>query len=137
MIAPVGYRARFEECRRGGEPFATLCQISPARDLNLRPPASETNTLPLDCLACSSENFLALNMFNVKARKSGFLRCLEVVWRVYYVKKNHPKTAIGDRFRFIFVSFLSLLYFRSSQILRPTTCSGAGVKKHGHFVYPP
>ena len=38
-------------CRSGGEPLATLCPIWPARDLNLRPPAPETNVLPLDKLA--------------------------------------------------------------------------------------
>ena len=37
-----------KKCRNGGEPLATLCPILPARDLNLRPPAPETNALPLD-----------------------------------------------------------------------------------------
>ena len=40
-----------EKCRSGGEPLATLCPIWPARDLNLIPPALETNALPLDQLA--------------------------------------------------------------------------------------
>ena len=40
-----------KKCRSGGEPLATLCPIWPARDLNLRPPAPETNALPLDQLA--------------------------------------------------------------------------------------
>ena len=40
-----------KKCCSGGEPLATLCPIWPARDLNLRPPASETNALPLDQLA--------------------------------------------------------------------------------------
>ena len=35
----------------GGELLATLCSIWPARDLNLRPPAPETNAFPLDQLA--------------------------------------------------------------------------------------
>ena len=35
----------------GGEPLATLCPIWPVWDLNLRPPAPETNALPLDQLA--------------------------------------------------------------------------------------
>ena len=34
--------------RSPGEPLATLCLVWPARDLNLRPPASETNTLLLE-----------------------------------------------------------------------------------------
>ena len=34
-----------------GEPLAALCPIWPARDLNLRPFAPETNVLPLDQLA--------------------------------------------------------------------------------------
>ena len=37
--------------RSGGEPLATLSPIWPARDLKLRPPAPETNALPLDQLA--------------------------------------------------------------------------------------
>ena len=37
--------------RSGGNPLTTRCPISPARDLNLRPPAPETNALPLDQLA--------------------------------------------------------------------------------------
>ena len=32
----------------GGEPLATLSPIWPAQELNLRPPARETNALPLD-----------------------------------------------------------------------------------------
>ena len=40
-----------KKCRSGGEPLATLCPIWPAQDLNLRSPAPETNTLPLDHLA--------------------------------------------------------------------------------------
>ena len=40
-----------KKCRSDGEPLATLCPIWPARDLNLRPPAPETNALPLDQLA--------------------------------------------------------------------------------------
>ena len=39
-----------KKCRSGGEPLATLCPIWPARDLNLGPPAPETNALPLDQL---------------------------------------------------------------------------------------
>ena len=39
-----------KKCRSGGELLATLCSIWPARDLNLRPPAPETNALPLDQL---------------------------------------------------------------------------------------
>ena len=37
--------------RSVGKPLATLCPICPARDSNLRPPAPETNALPLDRLA--------------------------------------------------------------------------------------
>ena len=46
-----------KKCRSGGEPLATLCLIWPARDLNLRPPAPETNALPLDQLAGKVANF--------------------------------------------------------------------------------
>ena len=38
----------FKKCCSGGEPLATLCPMWPARDLNLRPPAPETNALRLD-----------------------------------------------------------------------------------------
>ena len=37
-------------CHNGGEPLATLCLIWSAGDLNRRPPAPETNVLPLDQL---------------------------------------------------------------------------------------
>ena len=40
-----------KKCCSGGEPLATLCPIWQARDLNLRPPALETNVLPLDQVA--------------------------------------------------------------------------------------
>ena len=40
-----------KKCRSGGELLATLCSIWPARDLNLRPPAPETNALLLDQVA--------------------------------------------------------------------------------------
>ena len=36
------------KCCSGGEPLTTLCPIWPARDLNLIPPAPETNALPLE-----------------------------------------------------------------------------------------
>ena len=39
------------KCRCGGEQLATLCPILPARNLNLSPPAPETNALSLDQLA--------------------------------------------------------------------------------------
>ena len=37
-----------KKCRNGGEPLATVCPISLAQDLNLEPPAPETNALPLN-----------------------------------------------------------------------------------------
>ena len=37
-----------KKCRSGGEPFATLRSIWPARGLNLRPSTPETNALLLD-----------------------------------------------------------------------------------------
>ena len=37
-----------KKCCSGGEPLATLSPIWLVRDLNLRPPAPETNALPLD-----------------------------------------------------------------------------------------
>ena len=40
-----------KKCHSGGEPLATLCPTWTAQDLNLRPPAPETNALPLDQLA--------------------------------------------------------------------------------------
>ena len=40
-----------KKCCRGREPLAILYSIWPAWDLNLRPPATETNTSPLDQLA--------------------------------------------------------------------------------------
>ena len=56
-----------KKCHNGGEPLATLCPIWPVRELNLRPPAPETNALPLDQLSLFQmipffflRNFLAL-----------------------------------------------------------------------------
>ena len=40
----------FSKCHSSGEPLATLCLISLAKNLNLQPPALETNTLLLDQL---------------------------------------------------------------------------------------
>ena len=42
----------------GGEPLAAFCLIWPAWDLNLRPPALETNTLPLDQVTGPGECFI-------------------------------------------------------------------------------
>ena len=39
-----------KKCRMGGEQLAALCPIWPDRGLNFRPPAPETNVLPLDQL---------------------------------------------------------------------------------------
>ena len=47
-----------KKCRNGGKLLTTLCPIWPSRDLNLTPPAPETNKLPLDQLA---GNFLELD----------------------------------------------------------------------------
>ena len=38
----------WKKCSSSGEPFAILCPICLALDLNLRLPAPETNALPLD-----------------------------------------------------------------------------------------
>ena len=46
-----------KKCRNGGEPLATLCWIWLAWNLILRPPAPETNALPLDQLA-GSKNWI-------------------------------------------------------------------------------
>ena len=40
-----------EKYRSGGEQLATLCPIWPVQDLDLKPPAQEPNSLPLDQLA--------------------------------------------------------------------------------------
>ena len=37
-----------KKCRSGDMPLAKLCLILPARDLNLGPPAPETDASPLD-----------------------------------------------------------------------------------------
>ena len=46
--APQVTQILSKKCRSGGEPLATLCLITPALDLNLRPHVLETNALPLD-----------------------------------------------------------------------------------------
>ena len=61
-----------KKCCSGGKPLATLCPIWPARDLNLRPPATETNPLPLDQLAgttyCCESLFTVMNFAKSKHR---------------------------------------------------------------------
>ena len=49
-----------KKCRSGGEPLATLCPIWPARDLNFRPPAPETNALPQRLFCRKSKIALSL-----------------------------------------------------------------------------
>ena len=39
-----------KKCRSGGEPLTAVCSIWPAKNVNLRPPATETNALPLNQL---------------------------------------------------------------------------------------
>ena len=66
-----GNTALFEEMSRGGEPLTTLCPIWPTQDLNLKPPAPETNALPLDQLAgmikvvIGNFNFLIVKLKNL------------------------------------------------------------------------
>ena len=50
VFAPGQHSSFRRKCRSGGEPLATLRSIWPARDLNLKPPAPETNALPLNQL---------------------------------------------------------------------------------------
>ena len=52
-----------KKCHSGNEPLATLCPIRSARDLNFRPPAPETNALPLDQLA-GALMFLTCNLMS-------------------------------------------------------------------------
>ena len=56
------------------KPLATLCPIWPARDLILRPPAPETNALPLDQLACI-----------IILRYSWITNCL-IIWMIAIVR---------------------------------------------------
>ena len=49
-----------KKCQCGGEPWATLYPIWPAGNLNLRLPAPETNTLPLDQLALEFQNVITV-----------------------------------------------------------------------------
>ena len=56
-------------CCRGGEQLAAQCLIKLARDLNLKPPAPETNTLPLDQLASH------LTSYQVKLQLHNKLEC--------------------------------------------------------------
>ena len=53
---------RLKKCRSCGETLATLCPIWRARDLHLRPPAPDTNALPLDQ---NCENFIVTLKLNV------------------------------------------------------------------------
>ena len=59
--------------RKGGEPLAILCPIWSARELNLKPPASENNLLPLEQLAGLKINkfyILQMSIFIFKQMKT-------------------------------------------------------------------
>ena len=62
-----------KKCCSGGKPLATLCQIWPAQDLNLRPPASATNTLPLDQLAGALPNWSTVHYQIIENSNKYFL----------------------------------------------------------------
>ena len=47
-----------KKCRSGGEPLATVCPIWPIQDLNIRPPAPDTNALSHDLLLLFLTNLL-------------------------------------------------------------------------------
>ena len=49
-----------KKCPSSSEPLATLCPISLARDSNLRPPAIETNALPLDQQVVDYDNYTTI-----------------------------------------------------------------------------
>ena len=51
VIAPGQHSFIWRKCRSGGEPLAAPCPIRQARDLNVRPRATESNAFPLDQLA--------------------------------------------------------------------------------------
>ena len=55
--------------RSGGETLAALCPIRPARDLNLGPPAPETNAIPLNQLAGFKRSIF--NKCNRKEKQMG------------------------------------------------------------------
>ena len=84
-----------KKCRSGGEPLATLCPIWPARDLNLRPPAPETNALPLDQLAglfyLSDKVLLSdliLSFFYIYLFWTFYMFSLND-WKVWFLKDPH------------------------------------------------
>ena len=55
-------------CRSHGEPLATLLPLQPDQDLNLRPPAPETNALRLDRLACFENTINHYLLFFARTR---------------------------------------------------------------------
>ena len=55
-----------KKCHSGGEPLATLSPIWPAKDLNLRPPAPETNALSLNQLASRIDIYNLENAWSPK-----------------------------------------------------------------------
>ena len=59
-----------KECCSGGKPLATLyVRFWPTWDLNLRPPAPETNTLPLDQLA-GLKRYLSKKYYKKRSKSS-------------------------------------------------------------------
>ena len=73
-----------KKCRNGGEPLATQCLIWLARGLSLRPPALETNALPLDQLIFFFSIFRSVEAPAVQA--------LQHEW-LYYLQRNWLRSA--------------------------------------------
>ena len=92
LVGPISASLRLwatqllsKKCPSDGEPLVTLCLIWPARDLNLGPPAPETNALPLDQLA---EKLSFLRLFIVASCITGIcgkiisqLEKVSLVWQ--------------------------------------------------------
>ena len=70
-----------KNCRSGSEPLATLHLIWPVRNLNVRPPTSEANTLMLDHLANFCK-YVVVNcqMNNLNAPRSNFFSQTFYIW---------------------------------------------------------
>ena len=60
-----------KKCRRGNEPLATLHPIRPARDLNLRLAALETNVLSHDQLAGSNNIIFKIHYLGSNSNLGG------------------------------------------------------------------
>ena len=94
----------------GGGPLATLCPIWPVQDLNLRPPAPDTNALPLadSIYQQNQRQGFSATLHSQKTSEEIIKEDLEAKKDVHYFSPN-PVKMVSQTNAFSF--FLCLAYF--------------------------